>query len=82
LSFPLSILLREPQVSGSSGRGRFAPGGGFGSVDGPGFDGEVGRGWLSDGKSWPRFSRERTWSCADPGELVEPESVGAHELDV
>jgi hypothetical protein len=44
-------FLRElSQVSGSTGRGRFALGGGSGSID-------------------------------NPGELVEPESVGAHEFD-
>ena len=47
LILPLNILLTELQGSCSSGRGRFALGGGFRSVDGPGFDGEGGRGWLS-----------------------------------
>jgi hypothetical protein len=40
LNLPLNILLRELQDSGSSGRGRFALGGGFGSFDGPGSDGD------------------------------------------
>lgn len=70
-------LLRELKVSGSSGRGRFALGGGLG----PGFDGEVGKGWLSDGKSSSRFGREVIWSCDDPGELVGSESVGAELVD-
>ena len=42
LNLPLNILLRELPGSSSSGRGRFALGGGFGSMDGPGFDGEAG----------------------------------------
>jgi hypothetical protein len=50
LKLPLNILLRELAESSSpSGRGRFAVGGGFGSVDGPGFDVEAGGGWLSVG---------------------------------
>ncbi len=59
-------------------RGRFC------SVDSPGFNGKVGRGWLSDSKSaksLPMFGREGTWSCDDPSEVIEPESVGTHELN-
>jgi hypothetical protein len=71
LSLPLNIFLRKfLQVSGSPGRGRLALGGGFRSVDGPGFDGEVGKGWLSDDTSPPRFGREGIRYCDDPTELA------------
>jgi hypothetical protein len=46
LNLPLTILVRKPQGS-SSGRGRFALGGGFGCADDPEFDDEAGGGWLS-----------------------------------
>jgi hypothetical protein len=49
LNLPLGILLKKLPGSCSSGRGRFALGGGFSSVDGPGFDDEAGGGWLSVG---------------------------------
>ena len=49
LNLPLGILLRKLPESCSSGGGRFALGGGFGSVDGPGFEDEGGGGWLSVG---------------------------------
>jgi hypothetical protein len=49
LNLPFNILLRGLPNSGSSGRGRFALGGGLGSVDDPGFDDEAGGGWSSVG---------------------------------
>ncbi len=41
LNLPFSISPREPQISCSSGCSGSALGGGFGSIDGPGFDGKA-----------------------------------------